>query len=80
MGTRIFAKLSSGAELIGDERAIPVKWNVRHEVRDWCVENSINAKYSGTGSSLAFDVDLWRVKDERQRMLFLLKWGNENCS
>lgn len=78
MGAKIFARLSSGAELYGDERDIPVEWNVRHAVWDWCQANGIHAEYSGTRPM--FDVDLWRVKDEHQRVLFLLKWGNAYCS
>ena len=80
LGTRVFARSSSGAELISDERDIAVDWRIRLDVYDWIQENKIQAEYQGSAYSRLFEVDLWRIKDEQQRMLFLLKWGNADRS
>lgn len=77
---RVFAHAESGAELIGDERDIAVNWQIRLEVYDWLQENNIEAEYQGAAFGRLFGIDLWRVKDEHQRVLFLLKWGNANRS
>ena len=76
MGTKVFAD-RAGFKLTGDERDIAVNWQKRHEVRDWCSVNNIRVEFNdkNTVSGKFFGVDLWRVKDEQQRMLFLLKWG-----
>lgn len=76
MGTRVFAE-RGGFKLHGDDRDIAVNWQQRHEVLNWCLDNSIDANYNGFGtvSGKFFGVDLWRIEDEQQRMLFLLKWG-----
>lgn len=80
MGTRVFAHLESGAQLISDERDIAVDCRKRTTVWDWCEENNMVAEYQGTRFGNVFGLDLWRIKDEQQRVAFLLKWGNENCS
>jgi hypothetical protein len=80
MGGKVFARSSSGAELFSDERDIAVNWQIRLEVYDWLQENKIEAEYQGAEHGRLFGVDLWRVKNEQQRMLFLLKWGNADCS
>ena len=80
MGTKIFARAESGAELISDERDIAVDWQIRLEVLDWIQENNIEAEYQGAVYGRLFGMDLWRVKNEEQRVLFLLKWGHADRS
>lgn len=77
MGTKVFAK-RDGLELISDDRDIAVDWQLRHKVWDWCEDNHIDVRYQG--SRTYFAIDLWRVKDEKQRVLFLLKWGSNDSN
>ena len=77
MGTRVFAE-RSGAKLISDERDIAVDWRIRIPVWEWLVDNNIECEYQGANST--FGVDLWRIKNPEHRTLFLLKWGNADCS
>jgi hypothetical protein len=80
MGTRVFAQRGD-FRLVGDECDVMVDWHQRMEVWDWCDEHGIDIEYSDSAHiSKYFGVDLWRVKDERQRVLFILKWGNEDSS
>lgn len=83
MGTKIFGTYRE-YELVGDARDIAVDWHLRKEVFDWCIENRIHLEYQGSthSSSYAskFGIDLWRVRDEQQRVAFILKWGNANSS
>lgn len=70
MGTRVFAE-KGRVQLIGDERDIGIVSNYREDVWAWCDANNINLEYQGTLGKM----DLWRVRDERQRMWFLLRWA-----
>lgn len=70
MGTRVFAE-KGRVRLIGDERDIGIVSNYREDVWAWCDANNINLEYQGTLGKM----DLWRVRDERQRVAFLLRWA-----
>lgn len=70
MGTRVFAE-KGRVKLIGDERDIGIVSNYREDVWAWCDANNINLEYQGTLGKM----DLWRVRDERQRVMFLLRWA-----
>ena len=70
MATRVFAE-KGRVRLIGDERDIGIVSNYREDVWAWCDANNIDLEYHG---SLA-GTDLWRVKDEKQRVIFLLRWA-----
>jgi hypothetical protein len=74
MGTRIFAHAESGAQLISDERDIAVDCRKRTVVWSWCAENNIVAEYQGTRFGNLFGLDMWRVKNDQDRILFLLRW------
>jgi hypothetical protein len=75
MGTKVFARRGE-FELIGDERDVMVDWHRRMEIWAWCDENGIDIEYSDSAHiTKHFGVDLWRIKDEQQRVLFILKWG-----
>lgn len=61
-----------------DKHDIAVHWRSRLEVYDWITENQIEAEYQGAKFGRLFGVDLWRIKNERDRVFFLLKWGNSD--
>jgi len=58
-------------KLISDSRDVRVRVWHRDAVWAWCEENDIALEYQGT---LA-DTDVWRVRDERQRVAFILRWS-----
>jgi hypothetical protein len=80
MATKVF--LSTGnLQLISDERDIALPRKQMLEVIDWCKENDINIESPLTLSTdqltaRIFNVNIWRVRDESQRMLFVLRWGH----
>lgn len=68
-------------KLISDERDIMVPARHRLAVLDWCDANDIEANLTpgstqGAWAASMFGVNLWRIKDEKQRTAFLLKWSN----
>lgn len=70
MGTKTFAE-KGRVRLVGDERDVAVVSNYREDVWAWCDANSIEVEYQGTLAK----VDLWRIRNEQQRVAFLLKWS-----
>ena len=58
-------------KFMSDDRDIRVKVWDRDAVWVWCEENGIGLEYQGTLAG----TDVWRVRDERQRVLFALKWS-----
>lgn len=70
MGMKAFVE-KGRVRLMGDERDIGVVSNYRQDVWQWCDANDIDLEYQG---SLA-GTDLWRIKDEQQRVMFLLRWS-----
>ena len=70
MTSKIFAE-KGRVKLVGDNRDIAVPYDQRKQVWNWCYENDITVTYEG---SLA-GIDLWRVKDEQQRVWFALRWS-----
>jgi len=66
-----FAHDARGYVLMGDDRDIAVPYTKRQAVYDWCGDNKITVEYQGTLAG----TDVWRVRDERQRVTFLLKWA-----
>lgn len=81
MGTKVFAE-RAGFKLTGDDRDIAINWHYREKIWNWCSDNDINANYNSFGSTSGkfFGVDLWRIEDEKQRILFLLKWGTSDSN
>ena len=69
MASKIFAE-KGRVKLVGDNRDIAVPYDKRTQVWNWCYENDITVSYEG---SLA-GIDLWRVKDDEQRVWFSLRW------
>lgn len=70
MATKVFAE-KGRVRLIGDERDIGVATRYRNDVLTWCDTNNIDFIHQGNLAG----VDVWRVKDERQRVMFALKWS-----
>lgn len=79
MAVKVFAEHRS-FKLISDERDIMVPAKHRLAVLDWCAANDIEANLTpgSTQSAWAastFGVNLWRVKNEKQRVAFALRWA-----
>jgi hypothetical protein len=76
MGRREFIVDKRGYALMGDERDIMTSSRHYQEIIDWCRDNGIDAVANSCGmSALAFGVVLWKVVDEEQRLVFLLRWA-----
>lgn len=69
MTSKVFAE-KGRVKLIGDNRDIAVPYNLRADVWLWCQKNDIEVQYQGSLSG----TDLWRVRDEKHRMWFALRW------
>ena len=68
---REFARDSRGYVLMGDARDIGVATRLRNEVITWCDDNDIVFLFQGNMAG----TDVWRVRDEQQRVMFILKWA-----
>ena len=72
-----------GLKLMGDSRDIMVPRKYQSEVLKWCNENNVEAtigdpnKPSSENAMIQrlFNVNLWRVKDDKQRTWFALRWS-----
>lgn len=79
MAQKIFAK-KQRMSLVSDERDIMVPAQYYNEVLEWCKKNRINIEapggnYTHGAAERIFKVNIWRVKDDRQRMWFVLRWS-----
>lgn len=72
MNRKEFAHDARGYVFMSDNRDIAVSYSERQAVYDWCGANKITVEYQGTLGG----TDVWRVRDEEQRMWFTLKWGS----
>ncbi len=64
-------ELGGGYMLSIDSRDIPLPSSIRKEVWDWSQNNDIfleGHKYGIEGW------DIWRVRDDEQRVRFILRW------
>ena len=66
--------------LRGDERDIMLPAQYKMTVVRWCKRNNIDFEFplSNDQQEIAkhyFGVNLWRIRDEQQRMWFVLKWS-----
>ena len=71
MASKVFAEWH-GVALNSDARDIGVKVQDVDLIMPWCEKNNIDIQRVNRG----FGIDVWRIKDEQQRMMFLLKFGN----
>ena len=65
--------------LRGDDRDIMVPAQHRKAVVRWCRQNKIDLECPLSKDNQAiikdyFGVNLWRVRDEQQRMWFVMRW------
>ena len=60
-----------GYVLVGDSRGVLTSARDRHDVWTWAENNNISLEYQGTLANR----DLWYIKDDQQRMMFVLRWG-----
>jgi hypothetical protein len=79
MATKTFIE-TNGLKLISDERDIMVPSEYYQDVVDWCNTNHVDVTvpqgtYSHTTAAQIFKVNLWRVKNPEQRLLFVLRWS-----
>ncbi len=74
----------NGLKLCGDDRDVMVPKKYYWEVMTWCqdqgivVENPFDqdrANYETRLSAMLFDVNLWRIRNEEHRVLFILRWA-----
>lgn len=72
MPTKVFITDNRGYSLVSDERDIMVSRMHYVEVLEWCAQNNIAAAPAAIAA--AFGVNLWRIEDEAQRTLFMLRW------
>ena len=71
----------NGMKLTGDDRDVMVPKRYYRDVLAWCADQGIIAEgafdhdYNARMSAFWFDVNLWRIKNEKHRMLFILRWS-----
>ncbi len=63
--------LGRGYVLNYDSRDIPLPVNLREQVWSWCERQNIELEGQFYGVN---GCDVWRIKDEEQRVRFILKW------
>lgn len=61
----------NGFVLWGDSRDIVTDYEQREKVWAWCEEQGITVEHQGTLARK----DVWRVRDDKQRMWFKLRWS-----
>ena len=68
-----------GLSLCGDDRDIMVPKKYYWDVMTWCQDQGIvveNAmEYDNSLSAMLFNVNLWRVRNEKHRVAFALRWA-----
>ena len=77
MAEKIFIE-KGGMVLRSDSRDFVLPVQYKMEVLAWCRENKIIAEHPKHNESTArfwFGMDIWRIKDEKQRMWFALRWS-----
>jgi hypothetical protein len=80
MGQKIFFE-RDGYRVVADERDIALSTKHTLEVERWCRDSGINVELVLSGLSQrmierTFHHNIWRVKDQNERALFLLRWSN----
>ena len=78
MAQKVFIDVeSTDIKLVSDDRDIMLPLAVRPQVEEWCRVNEITAEPVGDRVFIQtmFGVTLWRVRDEQQRLAFILRWA-----
>lgn len=79
MASKVFLKVGRN-QLISDERDIMVAARYRSQVLQWCRESGVEVEdpqgnYTHEIAQKQFGVNIWRIRDEQQRVLFALRWS-----
>ena len=79
MGEKIFLERDRFV-LRGDDRDIMISAQHKRAVLKWCRQNNIDFELPLSKDQQEivkhyFGVNLWRVRDEQQRMWFALRWS-----
>ena len=69
MPTAVFAERGR-VKLVSDSRDVGLPSIIRMEVYAWLGANGVTAEITHNGLGM----DLWRIHDESQRALFVLRW------
>lgn len=76
MGSKVFLKDENGYAIVSDSRDILLPARLRDAVWDWCSDQNIDLEGIMYG---IMKHDIWRVRDQSDRALFLLRWSNAEC-
>ncbi len=68
---KVFAQDNTGYCLMADEKDVAVPFFNRQKVYEWCGANRISIELLGTLAG----TDVWRVRDDRQRAWFAMRWA-----
>jgi hypothetical protein len=71
MERKEFGRDNRGYVFVSDARDIGVPFSKREQVHEWATKNNIVTEYQGTLGG----TDVWRVKNEKDRVSFLLRWS-----
>jgi hypothetical protein len=79
MAEKVFMERNK-CSLLGDDRDIMLPAQYKLAVLSWCRKNQIDIECSlnKDNEDIArryFGMNLWRIKDEKQRMWFMLRWA-----
>ena len=70
MASKTFWELGK-YKIVSDERDFMIALRLRDSVAIWCRNNNVTASIHMS----AFGKDIWRVKEDEQRMWFSLRWA-----
>lgn len=78
MNTKEFLKIGDYS-ITSDARDIMLPYNKIGEVLNWCDQNNVQHDIPGVVTVNNFlhgyGFHLWRIKDDEQRVLFMLRWS-----
>ena len=72
MGIKVFME-QNGLEY--DELCVPVHASRRAEIEHWCKDRNIPVDPNFYHEPKLYNIDLWRVDNAHERMLFALRWA-----
>lgn len=76
MAEKIFMQ-KGNVVLRSDSRDFVMPVQYKMAILAWCRENKIIAEHPmhNVSARFFFGMDIWRIKDEKQRMWFALRWS-----
>ena len=76
--TKVFLEIGD-YKITSDSRDIMLDESITKDVQEWCKEYNIKYDLNGVMSVNFFikyhNFRLWRIRDDRQRTMFILRWG-----